>query len=57
MFPRYYPSPYPVTNRIMTVQPAMSPYMSPVSAYQVLQKILNINLLNSQSRFKSILNS
>ncbi|GLD47021.1 RNA-binding motif, single-stranded-interacting protein 1-like isoform X1, partial [Lates japonicus] len=31
----YYPSPYPVTNRIMTVQPAMSPYMSPVSAYQV----------------------
>ncbi|KAG8001295.1 Integrin beta-6, partial [Nibea albiflora] len=30
----YYPSPYPVTNRIMTVQPAMSPYMSPVSAYQ-----------------------
>uniref|UniRef100_A0A3B3VMK3 RNA binding motif single stranded interacting protein 1 n=1 Tax=Poecilia latipinna TaxID=48699 RepID=A0A3B3VMK3_9TELE len=33
-FSRYYPSPYPVTNRIMTVQPAMSPYMSPVSAYQ-----------------------
>uniref|UniRef100_A0A665WU43 RNA-binding motif, single-stranded-interacting protein 1-like n=1 Tax=Echeneis naucrates TaxID=173247 RepID=A0A665WU43_ECHNA len=32
----YYPSPYPVTNRIMTVQPAMSPYMSPISAYQVL---------------------
>lgn len=32
---RYYPSPYPVTNRIMTVQPTMSPYMSPVSAYQV----------------------
>uniref|UniRef100_A0A8C2WP03 RNA binding motif single stranded interacting protein 1 n=1 Tax=Cyclopterus lumpus TaxID=8103 RepID=A0A8C2WP03_CYCLU len=31
----YYPSPYPVGNRIMTVQPAMSPYMSPVSAYQV----------------------
>ncbi|TKS69660.1 RNA-binding motif, single-stranded-interacting protein 1 [Collichthys lucidus] len=31
---QYYPSPYPVTNRIMTVQPAMSPYMSPVSAYQ-----------------------
>ncbi|KAG7482713.1 RNA-binding motif, single-stranded-interacting protein 1-like [Solea senegalensis] len=30
----YYPSPYPVTNRIMSVQPAMSPYMSPVSAYQ-----------------------
>uniref|UniRef100_A0AAQ4R5M1 RNA binding motif single stranded interacting protein 1 n=1 Tax=Gasterosteus aculeatus aculeatus TaxID=481459 RepID=A0AAQ4R5M1_GASAC len=34
-FPRYYPSPYPVSNRIMTVQPAMSPYMSPVNAYQV----------------------
>uniref|UniRef100_A0A3Q2D1M2 RNA binding motif, single stranded interacting protein 1a n=1 Tax=Cyprinodon variegatus TaxID=28743 RepID=A0A3Q2D1M2_CYPVA len=34
-FYRYYPSPYPVTNRIMTVQPAMSPYMSPVSAYQL----------------------
>ncbi|XP_051919206.1 RNA-binding motif, single-stranded-interacting protein 1 isoform X1 [Hippocampus zosterae] len=31
----YYPSPYPVPNRIMTVQPAMSPYMSPLSAYQV----------------------
>uniref|UniRef100_A0A672YQM1 RNA-binding motif, single-stranded-interacting protein 1-like n=1 Tax=Sphaeramia orbicularis TaxID=375764 RepID=A0A672YQM1_9TELE len=35
----YYPSPYPVSNRIMTVQPAMSPYMSPVSAYQVLQRM------------------
>uniref|UniRef100_A0A8C2WIZ1 RNA binding motif single stranded interacting protein 1 n=1 Tax=Cyclopterus lumpus TaxID=8103 RepID=A0A8C2WIZ1_CYCLU len=35
----YYPSPYPVGNRIMTVQPAMSPYMSPVSAYQVLNKL------------------
>ncbi|KAK7898345.1 hypothetical protein WMY93_019198 [Mugilogobius chulae] len=31
----YYSSPYGVTNRIMTVQPTMSPYMSPVSAYQV----------------------
>uniref|UniRef100_A0A3Q4HYV2 RNA binding motif, single stranded interacting protein 1a n=1 Tax=Neolamprologus brichardi TaxID=32507 RepID=A0A3Q4HYV2_NEOBR len=31
----YYASPYPVTNRIMTVQPTMPPYMSPVSAYQV----------------------
>ncbi|XP_039651402.1 RNA-binding motif, single-stranded-interacting protein 1 isoform X2 [Perca fluviatilis] len=30
----YYPSPYPMNNRIMTMQPAMSPYMSPVSAYQ-----------------------
>uniref|UniRef100_A0A672FJ39 RNA-binding motif, single-stranded-interacting protein 1-like n=1 Tax=Salarias fasciatus TaxID=181472 RepID=A0A672FJ39_SALFA len=31
----YYPCPYPVANRIMTVQPTMSPYMSPVSAYQL----------------------
>uniref|UniRef100_A0A668TAM7 RRM domain-containing protein n=1 Tax=Oreochromis aureus TaxID=47969 RepID=A0A668TAM7_OREAU len=31
----YYASPYPVTNRIMTVQPTMPPYMSPLSAYQV----------------------
>ncbi|XP_061830594.1 RNA-binding motif, single-stranded-interacting protein 1 isoform X2 [Nerophis lumbriciformis] len=30
----YYPSPYPVTNRIMAVQPTLSPYMSPLSAYQ-----------------------
>ncbi|XP_029900852.1 RNA-binding motif, single-stranded-interacting protein 1 isoform X2 [Myripristis murdjan] len=30
----FYPSPYPVANRMMTVQPTMSPYMSPVSAYQ-----------------------
>ncbi|KAM4631258.1 RNA-binding motif, single-stranded-interacting protein 1-like [Polymixia lowei] len=30
----FYPS-YPLTNRMMTTQPAMSPYMSPVSAYQV----------------------
>uniref|UniRef100_A0A8C4H2S6 RNA binding motif, single stranded interacting protein 1a n=1 Tax=Dicentrarchus labrax TaxID=13489 RepID=A0A8C4H2S6_DICLA len=36
----YYPSPYPVTNRIMTVQPAMSPYMSPVSAYQFVSGTL-----------------
>uniref|UniRef100_A0A669EHQ2 RNA binding motif single stranded interacting protein 1 n=1 Tax=Oreochromis niloticus TaxID=8128 RepID=A0A669EHQ2_ORENI len=35
----YYASPYPVTNRIMTVQPTMPPYMSPVSAYQVLHNI------------------
>lgn len=45
-FSRYYPSPYPVTNRIMTVQPTMSPYMSPVSAYQVLHKIFDKNLAN-----------
>lgn len=44
LLPRYYPSPYPVTNRIMTVQPAMSPYMSPVSAYQVLRRRMNINV-------------
>ncbi|CAG5858105.1 unnamed protein product [Menidia menidia] len=35
----YYPSPYPVTNRIMTVQPTMSPYMSPVSAYQLIELV------------------
>lgn len=52
---RYYPSPYPVTNRIMTVQPTMSPYMSPVSAYQVLHKILNMNLANSNSPLFSLL--
>lgn len=28
----------------MTVQPAMSPYMSPVSAYQVLQRRMNIHV-------------
>lgn len=44
---RYYPSPYPVTNRIMTVQPTMSPYMSPVSAYQVDPQDLEIDLPNS----------
>lgn len=32
---RYYPTPYPMANRIMTVQPAVSPYMSSVPAYQV----------------------
>ncbi|XP_056134121.1 RNA-binding motif, single-stranded-interacting protein 1 isoform X2 [Lampris incognitus] len=31
----FYPSPYPLTNRMMIAQPAMSPYMSPVSVYQV----------------------
>ncbi|CAF99790.1 unnamed protein product, partial [Tetraodon nigroviridis] len=30
----YYPSPYPMANRIMAVQPAVSPYMSSVPAYQ-----------------------
>uniref|UniRef100_A0A8C6SXB1 RRM domain-containing protein n=1 Tax=Neogobius melanostomus TaxID=47308 RepID=A0A8C6SXB1_9GOBI len=38
----YYQSPYPMTNRIMTVQPTMSPYMSPVSAYQVPLETANI---------------
>lgn len=36
LLPRYYSPSYPVTNRIMTVQPAITPYMSPVSTYQVL---------------------
>uniref|UniRef100_A0A3Q0QN41 RNA binding motif single stranded interacting protein 1 n=1 Tax=Amphilophus citrinellus TaxID=61819 RepID=A0A3Q0QN41_AMPCI len=40
----YYASPYPVTNRIMTVQPTMPPYMSPVSAYQVLNKLSRLVL-------------
>ncbi|KAM6979794.1 RNA-binding motif, single-stranded-interacting protein 1 isoform 1-T2 [Aplochiton taeniatus] len=31
----FYPSPYALTNRMMTAQTAMSPYMSPISAYQV----------------------
>jgi len=31
----FYPSPYPLANRMMTAQSTMSPYMSPVSAYQV----------------------
>lgn len=30
----YYPAPYPMGNRLMA-QPGVSPYMSPISAYQV----------------------